>query len=114
MQVRGNFLTAVLALAVVAGGCSTTTEITGPSSSGVGGTSPGPPAGLENGCDATKVQWAVGQRASEDLLRRAQTAAGAKVARFVRPDQAITREYLGTRLNLALNEQDVVRGATCG
>jgi Peptidase inhibitor I78 family len=74
-------------------------------------TQPNPPAAT---CDATKAQFAVGQAASEDLLERARTAAGARSARFIRPNQPITMEFLGSRLNLNLNEREVVNGANCG
>jgi hypothetical protein len=71
-----------------------------------------PPASTN--CDASKAQWAVGQPASDDLLERARIAAGASTARFLRPNQPITTEYFGWRLNLGLNEQDIVRGVNCG
>lgn len=65
-------------------------------------------------CDAIKVQWAIGEQASDALLERARLEAKAGTARFLRPDQPVTMEYLGSRLNLGLNEHDVVRSVTCG
>jgi hypothetical protein len=73
---------------------------------------PFPPA--SGSCDASKAQFAVGERASADLLERARAAAGASAARFIRPNQPITTEYLGSRLNLGLNHRDVVASASCG
>jgi Peptidase inhibitor I78 family len=74
---------------------------------------PAPPSTPAN-CDATKAQWAIGERASNDLLERARVAAGAGSARFLRPDEPVTMEYLGSRLNLGLDAQDIVRAVVCG
>ena len=65
-------------------------------------------------CDASKVQWTIGEKASDDLLERARVAAGAASARFVRPNQPITMEFLPSRLTLGLDKRDVVSLATCG
>jgi len=65
-------------------------------------------------CDATKVQFAVASPASPDLLERARLAAHATTARFLRPNQAITLEFLASRLNLNLNERDIVLSGYCG
>ena len=73
---------------------------------------PAPPALAE--CHAAKAQSAIGERAGTEILERARVAAGAKSARFLRPNQAVTLEYLGSRLNLYLTEQDVVRSVSCG
>ena len=80
------------------------------------------PADPENGvavepdaaCNAEQAEWAVGQIADEDLLARARDAAGARTARFLRPDEAITLEYLGSRLNLELDEYETVISVRCG
>jgi hypothetical protein len=65
-------------------------------------------------CVAEPAQFAVGRPASAALLERARVAATASIARFIRPDEAITMEYSPARLNLYLNERDVVRGVICG
>jgi hypothetical protein len=65
-------------------------------------------------CVATNAQSAIGQRASQQLLEQARVAATASTARFIRPNEPITTEYLGSRLNLQLDLQDVVRAVSCG
>jgi hypothetical protein len=76
---------------------------------------PSPPLPpVSDSCDAVKAQFAIGQRASSDLLERARVAAQAGSARFLRPNERITLEFLGSRLNLILNDRDVVHSATCG
>jgi hypothetical protein len=80
--------------------------------------SPQPPPSerppLAGTCIQEKVQWTVGQPASRRLLEQARIDATASVARFIRPDEAITMEYSAGRLNLYLNARDVVRSAICG
>jgi hypothetical protein len=73
---------------------------------------PSPP--VSNGCDHTKAQWAIGEAASDALLERARVAAGAGSARFLRPNEPVTFEYLGSRLNLGLDARDLVRSVVCG
>jgi hypothetical protein len=65
-------------------------------------------------CNASRAQFAVGERASDELLERGRTAAGAATARYIRPNQPITTEFLGSRLNLNLNDKDVVVSVSCG
>jgi hypothetical protein len=65
-------------------------------------------------CVESPARWAIGQPASTDLLERARVDAGAGLARFIRPNQPITMEYSGARLNLYLNAQDVVQSVVCG
>jgi hypothetical protein len=79
--------------------------------------SPAPPASrppLSGECDATKAQWALGERATNEVLERARVAAQAGTARFLRPNQVITLEYSSARLNLGLDEKEIVRNVRCG
>jgi Peptidase inhibitor I78 family len=69
---------------------------------------------LSGDCVAAKAQWAIGEPASNEILERARLAAEAGSARFLRPNQPITMEYSSSRLNLELNENDVVRAVRCG
>ena len=77
---------------------------------------PAPPASPpeSDACRHSKAQWAVGERATDDLLERARQAAGAKTARFLRLNQPVTLEYLGSRLNVTIDEQGIVRAVVCG
>jgi hypothetical protein len=65
-------------------------------------------------CVADRANWALGQPASASLLDRARIDATASIARFIRPNEAITLEYSAARLNLYLDERDIVRGVVCG
>lgn len=82
------------------------------SDSAARGTAPLPPTSAR--CDATKAQFAIGSRAGDGLLESARVAAQASVARFLRPNQPITMEFLASRLNLNLTERGIVYSAHCG
>ena len=76
---------------------------------------PGPqPPPATGTCVAERAEWAVGKAASAALLERARLDATASIARFIRPNEAITLEYSPARLNLYLDEHDIVRGVICG
>lgn len=76
---------------------------------------PTAPAPAPSGsCDATKAQFALGERASQELLERARVAAGAREARFIRPNQPVTLEFSPARLNLNTTTKDVVHSVYCG
>ncbi|MBI2222503.1 MAG: proteinase inhibitor I78 [Acidobacteria bacterium] len=129
MHCRTVLLASVLAASYLTGACREATP-SSPSPLTEGGPSqqeasqsgpiPSPPSPnpadppATGGCDDRKAQWAVAQPASDELLERARVAAGAAAARFLRPDQPVTMEYLGSRLNLTLDARDVVRSVTCG
>jgi Peptidase inhibitor I78 family len=47
------------------------------------------------------------------VLERARVDAGAQLARFLRPNQPVTTEYSGSRVNLNLDARDIVRSVVC-
>ena len=69
---------------------------------------------LANECDANAAQQFVGKKISDDVVEQARIAAGAKLARALRPDMMVTMEYRGDRLNLATDTNDMVVRVTCG
>jgi hypothetical protein len=108
-------------------GCSTTQTVTSPSSierpieNGASAPSPRPPTSVPpvvapgaEACDASRAADAVGSPATAEVLERARVAAGASVARFLRPNEIVTMEYLGSRLNLGLDKGNVVTSVRCG
>jgi Peptidase inhibitor I78 family len=123
---RTEILIVVAALSVV--GCSIRETVTAPTSierpleSGSSNPSPRPPTSTAapivppatETCDASKAAAAVGLPATAEVLERARIAAGASVARFLKPNQATTREYLAFRLNLGLDQKNIVRSVGCG
>ena len=65
-------------------------------------------------CDASKAGSVIGSQATDEVLERARVAAGASVARFLKPNQPVTLEYLESRLNLGLDDKNIVTSVRCG
>ena len=90
-----------------------------PSSSNGSSRGPVPPTqpplvSPSSGCDASKAQFVIAAPATSEVLEQARVAARAESARFIRPDELITTEYLPSRLNLRLDERSRVASAYCG
>ena len=65
-------------------------------------------------CDAQGAQWAVGKSGTARVVEDARVRAGARMARVLRPGQAVTMEFDGQRLNLEVDASGKVTGARCG
>lgn len=70
-----------------------------------------PPVG---NCDATQVQSLVGQPFTDELGGQAQQDAAARDLRVLRPGDMTTMEFVGERLNVEVDEKNVVTGVRCG
>jgi len=70
-----------------------------------------PPVGT---CDASQVEGLVGQPYSEELAEQARQDAGAAKVRMLKPNQPITMEFLGERLNIEVDDKNLVSGVRCG
>lgn len=65
-------------------------------------------------CNADAATPAIGKAATPEVLEQARIAAGAQVARILKPGQVVTMEYHGSRLNLHVDEHDIVIRVACG
>ena len=65
-------------------------------------------------CDATKVQWTVGQLADEALVAKAKAESGSERLRVIKPNMAVTMDYREDRLNLDVDANNKVTSARCG
>lgn len=65
-------------------------------------------------CDATKVQWTLGQVADAALLAKAKTDSGSERLRLIQPGMAVTMDYREDRLNLDVDADNKVTRAHCG
>ena len=65
-------------------------------------------------CDADAARDAIGKQATADVVEQARVAAGASVARTLKPGQVITMEYHASRLNLRVDDDNVVEDVSCG
>ena len=75
---------------------------------------PPPTVPPQSACNAEAAQPFVGQVATADVVEKARLAAGAQIARTLKPGQMVTMEYHSSRLNLDVNAGNVVTGARCG
>ena len=65
-------------------------------------------------CNADAAKDVVGKQATDEVIEQARVAAGAAIARALRPDMMITMEYRGDRLNLRTDTDGKVVGVSCG
>jgi len=65
-------------------------------------------------CNADKASHIAGQKITPQLEQQALQSSGAGMLRVIRPGQMITKEYRSERINLQLNDFDVVVRAYCG
>ncbi|MED5608122.1 MULTISPECIES: I78 family peptidase inhibitor [Pseudomonas] len=74
-----------------------------------------PAAAPEAGrCNAGAVQSLVGKPLSQALVEQARRDAGAQNARVLHPHDAVTLEYNSQRLNINVDDRELVRGLNCG
>ncbi|WCM87246.1 I78 family peptidase inhibitor [Acidovorax sp. NCPPB 3576] len=98
-----------LAAAALLAGCTTnapwgsSTPSTSSTGAPVGGLCSGPPA-----------QMVVGQNSTAKVVEEARVRSGAQMARVLRPDQIVTKEFDATRLNLQVDANGRIVAARCG
>ncbi len=71
---------------------------------------PPPPAR----CDASQVQGLVGQTYSDAMQSQAKDDADASEVRVIKPNQPVTLEFIGERLNIEIDDKGVITGVRCG
>ena len=65
-------------------------------------------------CSVDGVTDAVGKAYSAALGDRTRVRSGAKTVRVIRPGMAVTMDYRTDRLNIDLDEKDVITRLHCG
>jgi hypothetical protein len=65
-------------------------------------------------CDASKASWAIGREATADVVERIRVDTASTAVRVIKPGQAVTMDYSGTRVNIKVNERNAIVGVTCG
>lgn len=65
-------------------------------------------------CESKAAEFAIGKKASPELLEQARTRAGAQNARILKPNDMITLEYRSDRLNLNTDANLVITRVNCG
>ncbi|MGO4398173.1 I78 family peptidase inhibitor [Achromobacter sp. PAB15] len=86
----------------------------GGSSYGSSSNMPGSSMGGGKTCDAGALQSQIGQKASQSVMEDLRSRSGSTTARILRPGQLVTMEYNATRLNLIVDDKDVMTAIRCG
>jgi hypothetical protein len=60
------------------------------------------------------VEFAIGQKASAELLEQARVKSGAQNARVLKPSDMVTLEYRSDRLNLNADDRSIITRVNCG
>lgn len=74
---------------------------------------PGPGPGAGRQCNASGLEI-VGRAATPQLTRQAMRRSGSRTVRVIRPGMAVTMDYRTDRLNIEVNERNIVTVARCG
>lgn len=78
------------------------------------GSSSAPSGSARKTCDAGALQSQIGQKATQSVMEDLRSRSGAATARILRPGQLVTMEYNDTRLNLIVDDKDVMTAIRCG
>lgn len=73
-----------------------------------------PPGDVAQACNADAARGAVGKAATPEVVEQARREAGAAIARVLKPGQVVTMEYRGDRLNVDVDDGNVVNNVRCG
>ncbi|MBG4656896.1 hypothetical protein I5F67_09340 [Pseudomonas aeruginosa] len=106
-----------LVLAALLAGCSSNGDSPSTEGASVATGSASAPAATpaaDGRCDANAVQAYVGKQASAASVEEARRAAGAEVARALRPHDAVTMDYNPRRLNIDVDDTLVIKRLSCG
>ncbi|MFP5423172.1 MAG: I78 family peptidase inhibitor [Gammaproteobacteria bacterium] len=71
-------------------------------------------AEISGDCDVEQVHGVLGQTASAELIEQVQQQANAKTLRVLAPGDAATMDYNPQRLNIDIDESEVIIRLTCG
>jgi ABC-type uncharacterized transport system auxiliary subunit len=93
---------ASLSLLALLAGCSSQQPTTQPS------------AEISGDCNVEQVHGVLGQTASSELIEQVQQQANAKTLRVLAPGDAATMDYNPQRLNIDIDESEVIIRLTCG
>lgn len=75
---------------------------------------PPPRVETQADCGAERVQDRVGREYSEALGESIRAESGAAAVRVIRPGEAVTLDYRADRLNVRLDDDDIISEIGCG
>jgi hypothetical protein len=71
-------------------------------------------AEISGDCNVDNLSGVLGQSASAELIEQVQQQANAKTLRVLAPGDAATMDYNPQRLNIDIDESEVIIRLTCG
>ena len=82
---------------------------------GLGGclTTPGPTVAGDGRCDASQLQWAVGQPGNEENMRRVARESGAGLVNPISPTTIVSRDIRQDRLRVFLDANNIITAVRC-
>ncbi len=82
---------------------------------GLGGclTTPGPTVSGDGRCDASQLQWAVGQPGDEANMRRLSRESGAGLVNPIGPATIVTQDIRQDRLRVFLDAHNIITAVRC-
>ncbi|MBS7661721.1 hypothetical protein I0D00_07140 [Pseudomonas lalucatii] len=104
MSLKPIHTLAGLAALALLGACSTTAT---PGSEPRG-------AAAHSGCKAEAVPGMLGKPATAERVERAREQTGARSVRVLAPGDAVTLDYDSQRLNIEIDEAELIQRISCG
>jgi hypothetical protein len=74
----------------------------------------GPTIAGEGTCKTDGLEWAIGEKATEATMARVWRDSGSGLIRPIAPGQAVTRDYRRDRINVHIDDDNVITGIDCG
>lgn len=74
----------------------------------------GPTIAGDGTCSADGLEWAIGESATQETMGRIWRESGAGLIRPIAPGQAVTRDYRPDRVNVHIDDDNVITGTDCG
>jgi hypothetical protein len=106
-----HLLLSALVAAALLSGCAAPARVPAPAPAPVA-VAPAPAPQAK--CNADGARFAIGEPASAQLEAAARVRAGAESVRVLKPDQVVTMEFNGGRLNLVVDARNGVTAVRCG
>lgn len=75
---------------------------------------PSAPPSSGTQCNAAPAQFAVGRDQTAPLVEEVRQRSGAHIARVLRPNQVVTMEFNGERVNVVVDAGNKVTAVRCG
>ncbi|MCL7714923.1 I78 family peptidase inhibitor [Stenotrophomonas mori] len=76
-------------------------------------TTPGPTIAGDGHCDASQLQWALGQSGDEATMRRLARESGAGLVNPIGPATVVTRDLRQDRLRVFLDAANTITAVRC-